>query len=80
MNTCEYCLTTKGQIEWHHPIKAYPEVGLYLCQPHHSLIQGRKHAYMEEADLEEDRQALILLVNQRVRIAGFNPDFDIDKR
>lgn len=79
---CEYCGLDTGQIEWHHPISSHPEIGLYLCQPCHSLIQGRKKLYTFELniDLDEKRKAIWDLIYAKVRQAGYNPKFDIDKK
>lgn len=37
-----------GKIEWHHPISSNPEIGLSLCEAHHSLIKDRKKLYDDE--------------------------------
>jgi hypothetical protein len=43
-------------------------VGVYLCQKHHSLVQGRKQLYTTELskDLELEREKVKRLVRQRV--------------
>ena len=47
---CEYdCIFHKGKVEFHHPCSYAPSVGIYLCEAHHSLLQGRKHRYTGEA-------------------------------
>lgn len=65
---CEYCGSSEGQIEWHHPVPQLQCVGVYLCQKHHSLVQGRKKLYTTEfsEDLELEREKVERLVRQRV--------------
>ncbi|MBA7560633.1 hypothetical protein ES708_02262 [subsurface metagenome] len=65
---CEYCGISEGQIDRHHPIDLVPEVGIYLCQRHHSLLYGRKELYPGETRelMEADRQKIRLLVKRRV--------------
>ena len=65
---CEYCGSQEGQIEWHHPVPQLQCVGVYLCQKHHSLVQGRKKLYTTELskDLELEREKVERLVRQRV--------------
>ncbi len=67
-NKCEYCGISDGQIDWHHPIKLLPSVGVHLCQRHHSLLYGRKELYPGETrkTMEADRQKIRLLVKRRV--------------
>jgi len=39
---CDYpCEFHMGKSEWHHPIAAHPDIGINLCEAHHSIIQGR---------------------------------------
>lgn len=64
-NHCEYCRTEKQPIEWHHPIQAFPDIGLYLCQKCHSLIQGRKRVY--NAELDKDMRLERSNINKLVR-------------
>ena len=68
---CEACSTTHGQIEWHHPKRSSSD-GLFLCQPCHSLIQGRKRPTLKEMgenrSLEHRRADLLILVAQRTGI------------
>jgi hypothetical protein len=46
---CEYeCVFHKGKVEWHHPVSERPDVGIYLCEAHHSLLQGRKRRLLGE--------------------------------
>lgn len=46
---CEYaCDFHKGKVEWHHPISRDRMVGIYLCEAHHSIIQGRRFKYLGE--------------------------------
>ena len=68
MRKCEYCGSSAGPIEWHHPVPQLPDVGVYLCQKHHSLVQGRKKLYPAELDkdLEIEREKVKRLVRQRV--------------
>ena len=65
---CEYCGSEEGQIDWHHPIPQIYDVGVHLCQRHHSLLYGRKELYPGEArkTMEADRQKIRLLVKRRV--------------
>lgn len=66
---CEYdCEFHKGKVEWHHPISERPDVGIYLCEAHHSLLQGRKRKYAEETminktldEMRTEIQHLVLL-------------------
>ncbi len=64
---CEYC-NSGDHVEWHHPINLVPEVGVYLCQKHHSLLYGRDKLYPGETRvlMEADRQEIHLLVKRRV--------------
>lgn len=67
MPKCEYCGSSDGQIEWHHPIPRLQCVGVYLCQKHHSLLYGRKQPYPDETQgLELEREKVKKLVRQRV--------------
>jgi len=65
---CEYCGSSGGQIEWHHPVPQLQCVGIYLCQKHHSLVQGRKQLYFDETSqgLEFEREKVKRLVRRRV--------------
>ena len=65
---CEYCGSSDGQIEWHHPVPQLQCVGVFLCQKHHSLVYGRKKLYLGEVDknLEVEREKVERLVRQRV--------------
>lgn len=81
---CEYnCAFHQGPIEWHHPISSQPLFGVYLCQAHHSLIQGRKERKPGEIivnkTLEEMRLEIEKLVRIRVFEQGGRPK-DFDKR
>lgn len=64
---CEYC-GSDDHVEWHHPINLVPEVGVYLCQRHHSLLYGRNKLYPGETRelMEADRQKIQSLVKRRV--------------
>jgi len=68
MHKCEYCGSEKGQIDWHHPVPQIYDVGVHLCQKHHSLVYGRKKSYPDEVDksLELEREKVEKLVRQRV--------------
>jgi len=68
MHKCEYCGSSEGQIDWHHPVPQLPCVGVYLCQKHHSLVYGRKQLYLDETNqgLELEREKIEKLVRQRV--------------
>jgi len=71
-----------GSVEWHHPISGDPSVGLYLCQGHHSVLQGRSYRYPEEVEAKVDLLDLYCdlkaLESEVVSQAGYNPD-DKDK-
>lgn len=70
MLNCAYdCLFHRGKIEWHHPVAEERNLGLYLCEAHHSIIQGRKFKYAEEltldkslAEMKKELQALEIRV------------------
>lgn len=64
---CEYC-GSDNHVEWHHPVPQLDGVGIYLCQKHHSLLQGRKQLYFGETNqgLELEREKVKKLVRQRV--------------
>ncbi len=65
---CDYCKSTEGQIDWHHPIPQIYEVGVHLCQRHHSLLYGREKLYPGETrkTMEADRKKVRLLVKREV--------------
>ena len=65
---CEYCGSSDGQIDWHHPVTQLQCVGVYLCQKHHSLVYGRKKLYPNEVNksLESEREKVERLVRQKV--------------
>ncbi|GAI70173.1 unnamed protein product [marine sediment metagenome] len=67
-NKCEYCGSSDGQVDWHHPVPQLPSVGVYLCQRHHSLLYGRDKPCLGETreTMEADRQKIHLLVKRRV--------------
>ena len=80
---CAYeCAYHKGKVEWHHPISSRIDVGLNLCEAHHSLLKGRKKKYLAECQIDkgisEMRHEVNLLVVDVVRAAGLDPR-DIDK-
>lgn len=68
MPRCEYCGTSEGQIDWHHPVPQIYDVGVPLCQRHHSLLYGREKLYPGETKetMEADRRKIQLLVKRRV--------------
>ena len=65
---CEYCGSAEGQIDWHHPVPQIYDVGVRLCQRHHSLLYGREKLYPGETreTMEADRKKIQLLVKRRV--------------
>ena len=80
---CEFaCNYHNGPVEWHHPISWAPEVGCYLCQLHHSLVQGRKTRHpkelLDDRPLETIRMKVIKFVIGKVKDAGYSK-YDIDK-
>ena len=77
---CEYQSDFhKGKVEWHHPVSTDGMCGVYLCECHHSIIQGRKKVYNEETKpLSEQRNEIMELVYAAVRAAG-HKNSDIDK-
>ena len=75
----------RGKIEYHHPISTTIEVGISLCESHHSLarLQGyRKKKYPEEMglnkSLDEIRDEVISLVHSKVLKSGHKIS-EIDK-
>ncbi len=75
MNDCAYpCEFHRGKIEWHHPIAEEGEVGVYLCEAHHSLVQGRKVRYRGEMivnkTLDEMRAELKEMEREAVEAKG----------
>ena len=79
---CAYKKTPcRGKIEWHHPIAGVWKVGLYLCEAHHSLIQGRKKLYNTELmmDRQETVAELKALERSVVVAAGYDA-CEIDKK
>ena len=67
----------RGKVHWHHPIEGNLDVGLWLCEAHHSILMGRKRKYWGEVcdgrSIEEVRQELKELEAKRVREAGLDP-------
>lgn len=81
---CQYdCPYHRGKIEWHHPISGKPMVGLFLCEAHHSVLQGRKKRYLGELavnkSLAEMKEELQCLQNQAIVRQGGEVG-EIDKR
>lgn len=75
----------RGKVEWHHPLSWTIDVGLNLCESHHSLarLQGyRKRVYPEERVLnmttDEIRDEVVKLIHSTVLKAGYKVT-DIDK-
>lgn len=79
LHCCAYqCDYHKGKVEWHHPIKERPDIGLYLCEAHHSILMGRKTKYTGELNLgksleqmraelkELERQAIIQAMDRLI--------------
>jgi hypothetical protein len=80
---CGYgCEGHRGKVEWHHPISARLDVGIWLCEAHHSLLKGRRKKYTFEYDIDksiaEMRYEVCLLAVDCVKAAGFTAA-DIDK-
>lgn len=88
-NQCEYkCPYHQGPVEWHHPIGGAGSViasniGLRLCQAHHSLLYGRKVKYTWELGLnktlDEMRGELKELESSRIKEFGLSPQL-VNKR
>jgi len=72
----------KGKVEWHHPISTAPSIGLYLCEAHHSLLQGRKVRYQGEMVIDktvgEMRLEVKLLETATIRRQGHEAE-EVDK-
>lgn len=82
---CEYgCEFHKGKVEWHHPCSQHPEVGVFLCEAHHSILQGRQRRYFKSGEqlidkkIDDMRKEIQSMVEQRVLVAGLKLS-DIDK-
>ena len=74
---CYSCEFHKGKVEFHHPISFKPEIGLFLCEAHHSLgFLGRHTRYQAEGlvnkSLTEMRLEIIELQNKVVIQAGYS--------
>lgn len=81
--TCDYeCTFHKGKIEWHHPIFNRFDAGFYLCEAHHSILQGRKKKYIGELTLGKDLSTMYIelkgLERWYVENAGCSTD-QVDK-
>ncbi len=75
---CEYSSKFhRGKVEWHHPIKGRLDIGMFLCEAHHSILQGRKERYWPEVcegkPSEEIRRDLIHLEMWKIHLAGLDP-------
>ncbi len=83
---CAYsCPFHKGKIEWHHPVANRPsegDVGLYLCEAHHSLIKDRTKRYSGETIIDKAMRQMRVEIEQleiqAVETAGLTIG-DIDK-
>jgi len=83
---CEYqCEFHRGKIEGHHPIRDRPDIRIYLCEAHHSLVFGsfrRKKKYLGEIvinkTLEEMSREIWDLAVSRLNEYAY-PESDIDK-
>ncbi len=69
--------------EWHHPISSREDVGMWLCEYHHSILCGRKkRSYLGEMmvnkGLDEIRSELRELERKWVFQMGADPN-EIDK-
>lgn len=81
--TCSYdCPYHKGKIDWHHPVSSRNDVGIDLCEAHHSLIMGRKIRYADEIiinkTLTEMANEIYQLSLEAVEKVGLSEE-DIDK-
>jgi len=72
----------KGKVEWHHPCSKHSEIGLWLCEGHHSILQGREKRYIGETSLnktlKEMKKEIEELVENIVLESGLTLK-DIDK-
>ena len=80
---CEYeSKFHHGKVEWHHLCSKDGMVGIFLCEAHHSVLQGRSRRYDGEViinkSLAEMKQEIQELVNSRVIAVGLSLK-DIDK-
>ena len=80
---CDYpCEFHFGKTEWHHPVSLRPDVGIYLCEAHHSILQGRKFQYSAEKTviktLIDMKREIMGLVFDHLEKAGLSK-WDIDK-
>ena len=77
---CEYKSDFhQGKVEWHHPVSTDGLCGVYLCEAHHSIIQGRKKVYNEETKpLSEQGKEILELIYAAVRKSGHKIS-EIDK-
>ena len=70
--TCEF---HRGKVEFHHPIAEAGDTGIFLCEAHHSIIQGRKKRYAGEIivnkSLDKMRAELKLLEEAAVVARGY---------
>ena len=68
---CEYeSEYHKGKVEFHHPCSKYPDIGINLCEAHHSVLLGRSKRYDSEMSINkslgEMKQEIQELVNSRI--------------
>ncbi len=65
MPECAYgCVFHKGKVEWHHPIKDRWEIGIWLCEAHHSLLKDRKKKYAGETILDKSLAEILTELRQ----------------
>lgn len=66
-----------GNVEWHHPISSKRNIGVLLCQLHHSIMYGRKCRYpierLMELKLPEIEMKLRNFIRTRVQEQGVDP-------
>ncbi len=62
---CSYsCMVHRGKVEWHHPIRERSDIGLYLCECHHSILLGRKRKYTFELGLGKTLEQMRIEIKQ----------------
>ncbi len=79
---CEYVAKFhRFNTQWHHPISTRTDIGIWLCQAHHSILLGRKFLYSGEYEQKTIKQIyneIMALCINRVKEYGFT-EADIDK-